>query len=127
MTVSEDAKRAHSNINHLNTLLPVLKQMLTTSLVCLLIAFQTLPYVPSPSCFTTLYLSAEHLQACRSSLDTNTNPLQAECKPTRCCSGCKQGFFKNGSEAHGVPTCSWLGPLADTQLHEQHFSWPSGH
>ena len=30
----------------------------TTSLVWLLMAFQTLPYVPSPSCFTTLYLFA---------------------------------------------------------------------
>ncbi len=28
----------------------------TTSLVCLLVAFQTLPYVPSPSCLMTLYL-----------------------------------------------------------------------
>lgn len=35
--------------------------MRTTSFVCLLMAFQTLPYVPSPSCFTTLYL---HNQVC---------------------------------------------------------------
>jgi hypothetical protein len=31
--------------------------LLTTSFVCLLMAFHTLPYVPSPSCFTTLYLT----------------------------------------------------------------------
>ena len=32
------------------------RQAHTTSLVWLLIAFHTLPYVPSPSCLTTLYL-----------------------------------------------------------------------
>lgn len=33
---------------------------LTTSLLCLLTAFHTVPYVPSPSCLTTLYLQAVH-------------------------------------------------------------------
>jgi hypothetical protein len=32
---------------------------LTTSFVCLLMAFHTLPYVPSPSCLTTLYLQGD--------------------------------------------------------------------
>ena len=38
---------------------------LTGSLVCMLTAFHTLPYVPSPSCLVTLYLgSANQSQRC---------------------------------------------------------------
>lgn len=38
---------------HLN---PLRKMPLTTSLLCRFMAFHTVPYVPSPSCLTTLYL-----------------------------------------------------------------------
>lgn len=38
----------------------VMASALTGSLVPMFTAFHTLPYVPSPSCFVTLYLKVNH-------------------------------------------------------------------
>lgn len=62
-------------------------QRRTTSLVWRFMAFHTLPYVPSPSCFTTLYLhlgpTCRHLDPLRSQWECSHRWKPATCSRNR--------------------------------------------
>ena len=53
--------------------------MLTGSLVCMLVAFHTLPYVPSPSCFVTLYLEGDTMFSSTMSLSVYRSAFASQC------------------------------------------------
>lgn len=82
--------------------------MLTTSFDCRLMAFQTVPYVPSPSCLTTLYLHAhtrgvahEAGVCVRASVTHSLNLCMMLFAPT---TPCRRTLSRVRASMH---TCSW--------------------